>query len=278
MLKGTGSATAIGAATLRAAHQLIDGDEKLLNDPIILKLFGHQLQGYILQHRAYFFETGPMALRAHIALRSRYAEDCLKQAYDNGIRQFIILGAGMDTFAYRQPDWARDIQIVEADHPASQAEKLHRLQQAGIPIPDNVCFVKVDLEADNLPAIFSESGVNLNEPIFMACLGVLIYLSEKAVDNVFHFAGSLPVKSEFVFTASQKRDSEAMSATAQRAAEAGEPWITHFEPAELINRLIQYGFKQVAYLTADEAQQLYFANSKVQLPSPKRNSLVRAVV
>jgi methyltransferase (TIGR00027 family) len=278
MIKETGSATAVGAATLRAAHQLIDGDEKLLNDPVILKLLGTELQEHILQNRSRFFEPGTMAMRTHIVLRSKYAEDCLKQAYDNGVRQFVILGAGLDTFAYRQPAWAHDLKIIEADHAASQADKLQRLKQAGIPIPSNLTFVKVDLETDNLSAILGESAIDTNEPVFMACLGVLIYLNKKAVDNIFRFAGSLHAKSEFVFTVSQKSEDNDLSLTAERAAMAGEPWITYFSQPDLIKQLNDDGFNQVSFLTPDEAIQLYFSNIKLQIPPPRRTSIVRTTI
>src|SRR5882762_7387826 len=100
-MKETGSATAIGAAMLKAAHQLIDGDDKLLTDPVILNLLGAEAKDHILETSHNFFAPSPMALRTHIVLRSRYAEDCLANAYKNGVSQFLILGAGLDTFAYR---------------------------------------------------------------------------------------------------------------------------------------------------------------------------------
>jgi methyltransferase (TIGR00027 family) len=265
-MKGTGSATAIGAAMLKAAHQLIDGDDKLLTDPVILKLLGAEAKDHILETSHNFFAPAPMALRTHIVLRSRYAEDCL------------ILGAGLDTFAYRQPDWARNIKIVEADHPASQADKLQRLNNAGIAVPGNLSFVKVDLELDDLTQAFAKSALNFNKPVFTACLGVLIYLTQNSIDKIFRFLGGFAAGSEFVFTASQKRDDTWANATAEKAATAGEPWITYFEPEELIKQLKDCGFSEAAFLTLEETERLYFTNHQIHLPLPTRNGIVRAVI
>ena len=278
MKKDTGSATAVAAAMLRAAHQLIDGKNKLLDDPIILKIIPDEWKSWLLQNRFYYFEPEMMALRTHIVLRSRYAEDCLKEAYHNGVRQFIILGAGLDTFAYRQPAWAKNINIIEADHPASQAEKLTKLQEARIPIPENLSFVAIDLEKDDLTIAFNETALQLSEPIFMACLGVLVYLSKNCVDKIFQFAGTFPAKSEFVFTISHQRDSEKLNCTAERAATAGEPWITHFNQENLQAQLTSVGFKEVTFLTPEATISRYFEGSGLQLPPPRRNSLVRAII
>jgi methyltransferase (TIGR00027 family) len=278
MNKGTGSITAVGAAMLIAAHQLIDGENKLLEDQIIIKLLGPEVPEYIRVNKDRFYQQDAMALRSHIVLRSRYAEDCLKQAYKKGVRQFIILGAGMDTFAYRQPAWARDIKIIEVDHPDSQVDKMKNLMSAGIAIPENLSFVSVDFEIDDLSTILSQSIISLNEPIFITCLGVLVYLSRNCVDKIFQFAGSFPVKSEFVFTASQKDDKSGLSTTAIRAAMAGEPWITYFDKSELIKQLKGCGFNDVSYLTSEQAAQLYFTNYNMRLLPSKRSTLVRAVI
>jgi methyltransferase (TIGR00027 family) len=219
-----------------------------------------------------------MALRTHIVLRSRYAEDCLANAYKNGVSQFLILGAGLDTFAYRQPDWAKNLKIVEADHPASQADKLKRLNNAEIAVPGNLSFVKVDLESDDLTQAFAKSGLNFNEPVFTACLGVLIYLTQNTIDKIFRFLGGFAACSEFVFTASQKRDDTWANPTAEKAATVDEPWITYFEPEELIKQLKDCGFSEVSFLTLEETEKLYFENHQIHLPLPTRNGIVRAVI
>jgi len=277
-MKETGSATAVGAAMLKAAHQLIDGEDKLLTDPIILKLLGPGTEEYISNFNYHFFSGASMALRTHVVLRSRYTEDCMAEAYKKGIRQFLFLGAGLETFAYRQPGWADNISIIEADHPASQADKLERLEEAGITLPENLSFIAIDFEADDLLSVFSKSKLNLEQPIFAVCLGVLIYLSRNTVDNIFSFAGGLPQGSEFIFTASQNRDNGWATTAAERSAAAGEPWITYFDPEELIKQLKKCGFSEASFLATEETEKLYFEGTKVHLPLPTRMSIVRAVI
>jgi methyltransferase (TIGR00027 family) len=277
-MKETGSATAVGAAMLKAAHQLVDGDEKLLTDPVILKLLGPEAEEYIGGYNYHFFSGASMALRTHVLLRSRYTEDCLAEAYQNGVRQLLFLGAGLETFAYRQPDWAYNINIIEADHPASQADKLERLNNAGITLPENLSFVVADFEADDLLNVFRESKLNLDEPVFTACLGVLIYLTRETADKIFRFLGGLPAGSEFVFTASQNRDNAWATTAAERSAAAGEPWITYFEPEELIKQLKDAGFSEASFLTTEKTEKLYFEGSEIHLPLPTRMSIVRAVI
>jgi len=277
-MKETGSATAIGAAMLKAAHQLVDGDDKLLKDPVILKLLGPETEEYIRDFNYHFFSGASMALRTHILLRSRYTEDCLAGAYQNGVKQLLFLGAGLETFAYRQPDWAYNINIIEADHPASQADKLERLNAAGISLPENLSFVTADFEADNLLNVFRESKLNLDEPVFTACLGVLIYLTRETADKIFRFLGGLPAGSEFVFTASQNRDNAWATTAAERSAATGEPWITYFEPEELIKQLKDLGFSKASFLTTEETEKLYFEGTKIHLPLPARMSIIRAVI
>lgn len=273
-----GSATAVGAAMLRVAHQLLDGGDKLLADPIILKLIKPEWKEEMLANRYHYFRPEAMALRAHIVLRSRYAEDRLAQAVERGVKQFVILGAGLDTFAYRQPEWAKTLQIVEIDHPASQREKLNSLEQAGIQIPTNVSYTAIDLEKDNLQTVLAQSGLNLNAPIFMSCLGVLIYLSKTSIDRVFEFAGSLAPGSEFVFTISQQKDEEKLSIAAAHAAQLGEPWVSHFNLDTLYQQLLDSGFSNVTFLTPEAIIAQYYAGSNVQLPPPRRSSLVSAVI
>jgi methyltransferase (TIGR00027 family) len=278
MNKDTPSSTAVGAAMLRAAHQVIDGEHKLLEDPVILKLIGEEAIEHICERRSEFYFPGVMAMRTHIVLRSRYAEDCLHNAYESGIKQFLILGAGMDTFAYRQPEWANELHVVEADHPASQANKLEHLADAGIKIPNNVSFLKVDLELDDLEAVFAQSRLDLSKPVFVACLGVLVYLTQETIAKIFRFIGSLPKGTEFVFTASQKRTDKWSAMTAEKVAQAGEPWISHFNFDTLENELKASGFNQVVFFSPEEAKRRYFSDAKVRIPPPQRCSLIKVVV
>lgn len=278
MNKDKPSSTAIGAAMLRAAHQIIDEGHKLLEDPVIVKLIGEDAQEDIRERRDYFYLSGVMALRTHIVLRSRYTEDRLFDACKAGITQFLILGAGLDTFAYRQPDWANKLRIVEADHPASQANKMALLADACIVIPDNLFFLKVDLEHDDLPAVFKQSDLDLNKPLFVSCLGVLIYLTRATISKIFRFIGSLPKGTEFIFTVSSKRTDTWLATTATKVANAGEPWISDFDFDMLESQLKESGFREVIFLEPAEAKQRYFTGTDLCIPPPQKCSIVRAVV
>ena len=278
MKANNGSATAIAAAKLRAVHQLIDGDEKLLDDQVILKLVPEDVKTWILNNRYHYYEPAAMAFRTHILLRSRYAEDRLKIAVEQGVSQFLILGAGLDTFAYRQPDWGRNIKILEIDHPASQREKLAALQHHQIDIPSNVSFLSLDLEKDDLAAALKFTAIDLSNPIFMACLGVLIYLQKNTVEKIFKFASTFAPGSEFVFTISQKKDEDLLKQSAAKVADVGEPWLTHFNHNALNRFLGELGFSNVVFFTAAEAIKMYFENTKLQLMPPKGSSLVRVCI
>ncbi len=120
MTERTPSRTAAGVAWLRAAHQLVDDEPRILDDPIAPRLLGPIGCRAIDERRAELFTPGALALRAQVLLRSRYAEDQLAQAVPGGTSQYVILGAGLDTFAYRQPGWADEIRIFEVDQPTSR--------------------------------------------------------------------------------------------------------------------------------------------------------------
>lgn len=262
---------------LRAAHQLLDGPHRLLTDPVILQLLGTEAAERILANQSYYFLPGVLAMRTHIVLRSRYAEDCLKAAYQAGVRQYLMLGAGLDTFAFRQPAWANGLQIIEADHPASQQGKKGKLEAAGLLPPSNLRFLEADLEDPELQQTLNSPLIDYNKPVFVACLGVLIYLSAQSIGRLFRWAGGLPRGSQLVFTASFNTDNRS-SRLADKAAEAGEPWISYFTMPELKAGLLKNGFTHIGFLAPAEAEKLYFKDANLILPPPRRTSIVKAVV
>ncbi len=146
------SSTAVGVAMLRAAHMLFDGLPRILDDSVVVALLGPGTVAHIRERAPAYREARAMALRTHVLLRSRFAEERLRDALERGVTQFVALGAGLDTFAYRQPPWARALRIFEVDHPASQAAKRERLAEAGIDVPANVVYAPIDFEHDTLAA------------------------------------------------------------------------------------------------------------------------------
>ena len=270
------SKTALGVAIQRAIHQQLDGEPKILDDAISGRLVG----AAALQRRPELLTRARLpevaGLRAHVVLRSRFAEDRLAEAVTRGVGQLVILGAGFDTFAYRQPDWARRLRIFEVDQPATQMEKRERLQHAGVAIPANLEFVAIDFEKVSLREGLRTSTLDFSRPVFFTCLGVLMYLNDAAVRDIFQLVASFPAGSEIAFTFSTA--ASVQSELAQRAAALGEPWHSHLDPATLAEDLRAAGYSQVTLLGVAEARDLYFAGRSDGLPAPRRASIAAARV
>ena len=282
MTERKASDTAQGVAVLRAFHQLIDGEPKIVDDPIIVRLLDEATLLRIQEHPEEYQVPHRRALLSNVLIRSRFAEDHLTDAVARGIKQFVILGAGMDTFAYRQPAWADGLPIFELDHPASQSVKRRKLEAAGIPTPPNLEYVEVDFENTSLPSALVRSHFNLRAPAFFSCLGVLMYLTEKAVDAILQFVASMPRSSEMVFSFANKGSASDVPnppSIIERNAEAlGEPWLTKFQPDTLAEKLRNLGFSDIQFLTPAMIAEQYIHDRQDGLVAPKRASIVSAKV
>jgi methyltransferase (TIGR00027 family) len=272
------SETAMGATVIRAAHQLLDGRPSILEDPISPLLIGEDGVREIRNNPERYQTLSARALRSHIVLRSRYAEDELLHAVESGLAQYINLGAGYDTFSFRQPDWARGLKIVEIDHPATQCAKLEAIKRTWIQIPENVTFLPLDLERHELSAAVV-SILNPTLPTFVACLGVLAYLRPRTVHRLFESIAKLPEGSKFVFAfASEQTESLLRTVSvAARTAAIGEPWLTRFEVEELKAELTEIGFREVSFLDPSEAAEKYYKD-RHDLPAPRKARLCEATV
>ncbi len=271
------SRTALGTAALRWLHQTIDGEPKILVDPVSGLLLGDGVLRAVAAHLGDPHSPEVLALRSHVVLRSRYSEDRLASAVRQGVSQLIVLGAGLDTFAYRQPEWARSLRIYEVDQPASQAEKRRLLSHARIAIPDNVEFIAIDFEQTSLADGLKAAAVDFSRKTFFSCLGVTMYLSEDAVDALFEVVANLPVSSEIVFTYRRpSRDAE--SALGQQVGALGEPWTFHIEPGALAHKLNALGFRGLEELDPLDADVLYFRGRTDGLHAPSRRGIAAAVV
>ena len=285
MQKNTASRTALGAARLRYVHQILDNEPKILDDPIIGKIIGEDILIKIEETKFIYRTHQSMSLRSSIILRSRYAEDRLHEAYKNDIRQYMILGAGLDTFPYRQPQWAKELKIFEVDHPSTQEEKKYRLRKANIEIPPNLVFVPIDFESANLDEELERHGFRKDIPSFSSWLGVTVYLLENTIDNMLKFIVSFAPKSELVFSFAQKMDNPTQDikpinskySTADSAAYVGEPWITFFTLQELERKLTKIGFRSFEFLD-EESRRKYYKERNDGLEPPKKISVVRVIV
>ena len=263
MAHGRPSETAQGAAVLRAAHQILDAP-RILNDPLALRIIGATSRSRLLSAPALF--QGGRSLRASVALRSRFAEDELAQAVHRGIRQYVVLGAGLDTFAYRNIHAGSQLRVFEVDHPATQAWKRQRLLEAGIAIPDSLTFAPVDFETQTLADGLNHAGFDASQPAFFSMLGVVIYLTRPAVMGTLEYIKSLARGSEIVFSysvpSSALSDTQRLSReyAAQRVAARGEPWITYFDPLALKRDLERIGYTHIFDLGPEEANDWYFSN------------------
>jgi len=276
------SQTAQGIAVLRAVHQLIDGQPKILDDPIIVRMLDEATRLRIRDHPEVNQTSHLKALRVQALIRSRFAEDQLAAAVTRGIRQFVILGAGLDTFSYRQPAWANNLQIFELDQPSSQATKRSLLKTANITVPPNLAYLEVDFEKNSLRSVLGHSHFNFAEPAFFSCLGVLMYLTADAVNSILAFVVSMPPPGEIVFSFANRAARldlpGRVSATERKAAQLGEPWLTTSQPDILEQELHALGFSEVQFLTPKMILEQYLQNRRDGLPVPRQSSIVSAKV
>src|SRR5262245_10122336 len=188
------SRTALMIARQRAAHQVLD-QGAILNDPFAIKILNED-ETDVLQ----FANAHPMASigRLFSAARSRIAEDALSESVEGGIRQIVILGSGLDTFALRSPHGARQIRIYVVDHPATQAWKRQRLAEGQLALPLCVALLPVDFEREDLGEALVGAGFEQNSPAFFSWLGVVPYLTQDAIGSTLDYMASIQ-SSEVVF-------------------------------------------------------------------------------
>jgi methyltransferase (TIGR00027 family) len=248
MIEGRRSATAERVAMRRAAHQLYD-QPLIFEDPLALRILSEEAAARV-RHPTEEEQT-PFAqgFRAYMATRSRFAEEELALSVKQGVRQYIVLGAGLDTFAYRNP--FPELRVFEVDHPATQAWKRERLHHAGIAIPDSMRFAPVDFERDTLEHGLEVAGFQRKQPTFFSWLGVVPYLTRTAAFATLTFIAGLPRGSGVVFDYSIPREMmtenerRAFDALAERVARAGEPFRLFFDPQQLVADLRGLGYTEV---------------------------------
>ena len=279
------SRTAIGTAVHRAAHLLLDEDPKILVDPFARAFAGYASDAEMLQAIASVEMIEFPRMRAVFTLRSRYAEDELDCAITRGIGQYVILGAGLDSFAYRRPDLVASLNVFEVDHPASQAWKRARLAGLGIAAPAHLHHISIDFERQTLGEGLAESIIDLGKPVFLSLLGVTQYLTTDATLRMLRdVAVTTAPGSELVFQfvvppATLARDEAALvTAFAERNGTAGEPWLGYFEPAEMERHLLAAGFSKVVHFGPKEATERYLRGRGDGLCMPAYFSMIKASI
>jgi methyltransferase (TIGR00027 family) len=247
MLEREPSRTAFAAAAYRAVHQVLEG-AFFFKDPFAVPILGVDPEA---------LKTDPAAgddrrgVRFFVVARSVIAEAALKRGVEErGVGQLVVLGAGLDTFAYRNPFEGR-LKVFEVDHPATQAWKRSRLAQAGIPVPDSLTYAPVDFERENLTERLAAAGLEPGVRAFFIWLGVTPYLTTAAVAATLGQIAGHPGGAEVVFDYTEPRDAidpelRALHALrAERVAALGEPFLSDFAPAELHELLRGSGFSEI---------------------------------
>jgi methyltransferase (TIGR00027 family) len=269
MQPGQPSLTALGAATHRAAHQVLENG-RIFNDPLALSIIGRTAEDVAREAAEH-----SRGLRLFIAARTRFAEDALAAS---GASQLVVLGAGLDTYAYRT---TLKLRVFEVDHPATQAWKRERLAAAGIAIPQSLTFAPVDFESETLAGGLARAGFDENQRTFFTWLGVTPYLTEQAIFATLGFIAGVKAQVAFDYANPPQSiaDSESRAlqeALAARVAAAGESFKTYFDSDELRLRLKALGFDDVEDLGPSQIAARYF-----QRPGGTRDKgghLLRAAV
>ena len=257
METGKASKTALGVAIRRAAHQLVDRPP-VLDDPIAVRLVGSGYRGKMgrASHRV------GRDLRAFAAVRSRYVEDELAEFVARGGSQYVVLGAGLDTFAYRNP--YPGLRVFEVDFPATQQDKRAMLAEAAITVPGSLTFVPLDLEHHTLAEDLAAAGFDADRPAFFGWLGVIPYLPLETFRATLCTIARLPADSGVGFDYALAPETlstagrTAFDALAGRVAAAGEPFQLFFTPEELERELRRAGFKRFEQLDYQQLNVRYF--------------------
>jgi methyltransferase (TIGR00027 family) len=246
----------------RAAHQLYD-DPVIFRDPLALAVLSyHAAEQVRIGSQEENRNPWARGLRAFVATRSRFAEEELARAVAQGVPQYVVLGAGLDTFAYRNPH--AGVTVFEVDFPETQVWKHERLRQAGIAIPPAVRFAPVDFERHSLGDGLAEAGFRRDRPAFFSWLGVVPYLTRPAAFATFGFIAALPPGSGVVFDYAVPREMlgegerDAFDLLAARVARAGEPFRLFFEPPQLHGELHAMGFHSIEDLDMAAIRQRWF--------------------
>jgi methyltransferase (TIGR00027 family) len=247
------SQTALTAAAARAAHLIVDDEPRIFADVLASAMLGDQAEEFLSYHRAHGTHLVLRSARAQATCRSRYTEDRLADSVRGGVTQYVILGAGLDSFAYRC-DLASQVRVFEVDHPATQQWKRRLLSAARIPAPDSLTFVPVDFESESLAERLTEAGFDPSRPALVSWLGVTVYLTNAAIGETLAAIGRFAVGTEIVtdyMLPAGMRDADGDSYVEQVApvaAQRGEPWLTFLSPGDMSGLLAEHGFGSIKHV------------------------------
>jgi len=259
MRDGQPSQTARGAAAYRAIHQKLEGGA-IFKDPFASRILDQETAAALEEISA---DDSVRPMRLFIAARSRFSEDTMADCIASGVRQVVLLGAGLDTFSLRNPFAEFGVRVFEVDHPATLMWKRDRIRAAGLAEPPSLAFAPVNFERESLAEGLTRAGFKLDEPAFFQWLGVVPYLTKDAVSSTLKFIAGVP-QSAVVFDYAEpfqnypaERRASVM-ATAERAASRGEPWLSFFDPIELKQLLRGESFNVIEDLGLPEIAERFY--------------------
>ncbi|MEU2253831.1 class I SAM-dependent methyltransferase [Nocardia xishanensis] len=260
------SRTALITAYARAYHQIADRP-RIFTDPLAARLLGvtaeelAELDTPTTNHLGAGVSDRPR--RLFFAARARFAEDAVAATITAGVRQVVILGAGLDTFAYRNT--RPDVRVFEVDHPATQAWKRERLAAAGIDRPETLTFVPVDFETQTLAAGLESTGFERTEPAVFVWLGVVFYLTPNAAHATLEYIAAQARPVEVVFDYLEPANTDEgrayQQARADRLAGVGEPVFSYFTPDDIAAQLRDLGFTDLEDHSAPDLVTRYLDGS-----------------
>lgn len=258
------SRTALRVALRRAAHQLYDARPLVFDDPMAVAILGaHAAEVERTPGRDPANKPRPysIALRAFLVARSRYAEDLLAQAVGRGVAQYVLLGAGLDTFAHRNP--YSSLRVFEVDHPSTQQWKRELLRESKLPPARNLAYAPVDFEHNSIAGALAAAGFDPSSPAFFAWLGVVPYLTFEAFRATVAFVAARPPLTGLVFDyvqpgeALSPREQLALASINSRLTLAGEAFRLFFTPRSIAAELGP--FYDLEDMGTPEINERYFA-------------------
>lgn len=261
------SNTALRVALRRAAHQLYDPPPRIFDDPIAVPILGRKYLPELHKTATRIQKPFSAALRAFLVARSRYAEDQLARAVSRGVTQYVLLGAGLDTFAHRNPH--PTLRVFEVDHSATQQWKRDLLDTTRLPAPANLTYVPVDFESQSLPEQLKIAGYDPRLPTVFAWLGVVPYLTLDAFRATVSYIAAHPPGTVLVLDYGQPREvlpfleQLAHDSLASRVALAGEPFRLFFTPTLIAAELAAFPYRED--LDTLEINARYFAGRRDNL-------------
>jgi methyltransferase (TIGR00027 family) len=263
------------AAMGRALHR--EGPPPhILDDWLAADLAGPEGRAIIEGMRARATPDRIQAFQAWTAARSRFVEDFVVSAVEDGIAQYILLGAGLDSFAYRHPELAHRVTIFEVDHPLSQAWKQRRLDELQVSIPHNVVFAAVDFERQALGDGLIAAGVDFGRPVVVSWIGVMMYLARGAIDATLNTIAGCSPGTRLVLSYDQPPDAidekgrALLADVSTTAAQLGEPFVSLLRRDEVERLLLEHGFNSVTHFTTGDAERDYFRGADVGMPDVQR--------